>query len=290
MAETQGQLSGDGLWQWGGKKWARVHEIEVACSRCGRVARMDTDKAVFKCSDGHRNELVRCDVCQGAYKHEAGVGACPHCGATAARMRVNAWDWADDQIARGLWPEHGLSAPDVDRRFLRGFMLAAGGGTRIPNNTACLIDFASDRMIVKGGGIDESVPYSDMGALQIGGSSSRSGAHVIGGGFGVAGAIEGMLAASVINSLSSKTTRTSLIRVAARSSEYVFVSQTMDTNTLSMLLTPVQLRIRQASPAPSPPTNSAHSVSDELAKLAQLRDSGVLSDTEFAMAKSRLLG
>jgi hypothetical protein len=35
---------------------------------------------------------------------------------------------------------------------------------------------------------------------------------------------------------------------------------------------------------------SAASIADELAKLASLRDSGVLSDAEFDVAKKRLLG
>jgi hypothetical protein len=46
--------------------------------------------------------------------------------------------------------------------------------------------------------------------------------------------------------------------------------------------------------APSPASASAGegtiSIADELVKLASLRDSGVLSDDEFELAKGRLLG
>jgi hypothetical protein len=41
--------------------------------------------------------------------------------------------------------------------------------------------------------------------------------------------------------------------------------------------------------APTPATSSPKSVADELSKLAQLRDSGVLTDDEFAAQKARLL-
>jgi hypothetical protein len=48
-----------------------------------------------------------------------------------------------------------------------------------------------------------------------------------------------------------------------------------------------------ATPPPSPPTASAvassASVADELAKLAALRDQGVLSEEEFLAQKARLL-
>jgi len=46
-------------------------------------------------------------------------------------------------------------------------------------------------------------------------------------------------------------------------------------------------RPTQASPAP---TGAGFSVADELAKLAQLRDTGVLSSEEFAAQKAKLLG
>jgi len=45
----------------------------------------------------------------------------------------------------------------------------------------------------------------------------------------------------------------------------------------------------QQQSAPLPPPRRAESMSDELAKLAGLHQSGVLSDTEFAQAKQRLL-
>jgi hypothetical protein len=44
-----------------------------------------------------------------------------------------------------------------------------------------------------------------------------------------------------------------------------------------------------AASTPSSPVNTT-SIADELTKLAQLRDSGILSDSEFASAKARLLG
>jgi len=53
----------------------------------------------------------------------------------------------------------------------------------------------------------------------------------------------------------------------------------------------VQSAIKSSQQAPAAAATSAATVSvaDELLKLAQLRDSGILSDSEFEAQKSRLL-
>ena len=139
-------------------------------------------------------------------------------------------------------------------------------------------------------GTHEFVAYSDIHALQITGSTSTAGGGVIGGGFGVAGAAEGMLAASVLNALTKSTTIYSVVRVAARAAEYVFVSHKIESSVLSMMLTPVQFRIRQAQlPDRAATLPVSSSIADELTKLANLREQGILSDSEFVAAKARLL-
>ncbi len=130
-------------------------------------------------------------------------------------------------------------------------------------------------------------------ALQVSGSTTRTNAGVFGGGFGVVGAAEGMLAATIINSLTTTTKIYTVLRIATTSAEYVFVSHKIDSDALRMSLVPVQVRIRQAQTAPqaqlSPPSGSSLSIADELTKLAQLHESGALDDGEFASAKARLL-
>jgi len=297
MAEAQGQLSDDGLWRWDDKKWVHVRVVDIGCERCGSIVAVDQGKKEFRCPEGHRQDLVTCKACIGTFQcppeQRQYAVQCPLCSTRASTFLKStpAWEWASERHQRGTWPPDLARTVDPDRRFLRAFTMAAGGGTRIPNGSSCLIDFSADGIKVTAGDVEESVPYADVHALQISGSTRRSGSRVIGGGFGAAGAVEGILAASVINSLTSKTTVFSLIRLAARSTEYVFVSQTLSDGSLNMMLTPVFLRIRQAqasAPLPSAPPGSI-SVADELAKLAQLRDAGVLSDAEFASAKTRLL-
>jgi Short C-terminal domain len=58
--------------------------------------------------------------------------------------------------------------------------------------------------------------------------------------------------------------------------------------------TPLRLMSQPAAPVPAGPAAPAApppaSVADEIRKLAELRDAGVLTDAEFAAQKSRLLG
>jgi hypothetical protein len=183
---------------------------------------------------------------------------------------------------------------DKDRRTLSGFVLAASGGPSIPTGSGCDIDFAADGVHIVAQGVIEHIPYSHVQALEVAGGTTRSGGGFIGGGFGVEGAVGGMLAASVLNSLSSRTTINTVLRLATPSAEYIFLSHAVDAAALRLTLTPIQPRIRQAqvttAPISAPPTPPALSIGDELSKLAQLRDGGVLSDAEFASAKARLLG
>jgi Short C-terminal domain len=46
----------------------------------------------------------------------------------------------------------------------------------------------------------------------------------------------------------------------------------------------------QPAPAPAADAGAGSDMTDELARLAQLRDQGVLTDEEFAAAKAKLLG
>ncbi|MHB8488476.1 MAG: SHOCT domain-containing protein [Candidatus Dormibacteria bacterium] len=288
---TVGQLSDDCLWAWDGKRWIRVQKVSIGCGRCGSVVAIEQGKKDFKCPVGHRQDLIACKQCRGAFQrpteHRQYDIRCIHCGYSSLYVStLTAWEWVSEWSARGLSPTASMVGADPDRRVLHDFTLAASGGSRIPNGSRCVVDCGADGVRISAAAIEEIIPYADIHALQITGSTTRSSAGVFGGGFGVVGAVEGMLAASVINSLTSSTKVFSLVRIAARSAEYVCVSNTVDSGSLNMLMTPVQLRIRQAQATPPGATSS---VADELTKLAELRDRGVLSETEFAAAKTRLL-
>jgi hypothetical protein len=177
---------------------------------------------------------------------------------------------------------------------LRDFTLAAAGGTTIPVGSPCWIEFAPDAVLIDASDYQERVPYKTIQALQVTGSSVKANAGLWGGGFGVTGAVEGILAAGVINALTTRTKRYAVLRIVTGSSEFIFSSHTRDGAELGLMLTPVQVQIRKAHGARKLQNQSqnavATSIADELRKLADLRDDGILTEDEFSVAKARLLG
>jgi hypothetical protein len=175
---------------------------------------------------------------------------------------------------------------------LRDFILAAGGGTSIPIGSSCWIRFHADRVVIDSFSSHmEYIPFEAIDALQVSGSTIRSSLGVFGGGFGVIGAAEGMLAAAVINRLTRRTRQYAVLRIVTSTAEYVLSSTALDGSALALTLTPVQVAIRKARQAVrAGSTAPQFSIADELSKLARLHDEGILTEEEFAAAKAKLLG
>lgn len=289
------QLSGDGVWEWNGVAWVKPPRVQVPCPLCSRATTVASHRMEYAC-DGCRRKhsFAHCNLCdyhfQRPHEDRKRRTLCPNCN-TAVGW-IMAWDWLKAFRAQEALPVSMTGDPD--RRVVTGFGLAAAGGTTIPIGIACRLDFTANGVLISTlAGQQDHLPYQQIVALQVTGSTTTTSAHMVGGGFGPVGAAEGILAASVVNSL-TRTTRTyCVIRLAATTAEYVFSSTTVEANSLTMKLTPVQLRIRQASSAREngqrQTATPAAGIADELQKLAGLRDSGILSDAEFATAKARLL-
>lgn len=302
------------LWQGDDGKRRHVDSVTAECLECGTTETVPSENSSFRCSSGHSQTFFRCADCKATFQN-VGIGApCPYCLSAQRDGQVTAWEWMADRLRyplreslRPRWPSARHPRADSDRRLLHDFFLAACGGSQLPAEVHCSIDFASDAItiFVTAGQFNvvrhalsavpkESLRYEDVVALQVTGTTTRSNAGVFGGGFGIVGAAEGMLAAAVINSLTSKTKIYTLLRLATARAEYVFVSYSVDSSALQLALTPVQVRIRQATAAlaagtPTKTLATGISVADELRKLAALRDEGILSEVEFASAKAKLL-
>jgi hypothetical protein len=207
------------LWQGEGRRRRHVDAIEAQCLACGSDEVVASENTSFYCTSGHSRAFFRCVGCKRAFQSDYVGEPCPFCRGTVRVRSVSAWQWAEDQVqhpAQRQWALSDLRLPasdlvDSDRRFVHGFELAASGGSRLPANAICDIDFAKDsitipemagqRSVMRASMplLKESVRYEDVVALQVTGTTTRRNAGVFGGGFGVVGAAEGMLAAAVIN-------------------------------------------------------------------------------------------
>lgn len=164
---------------------------------------------------------------------------------------------------------HGLgvlAGSNVEFRFMRGAIHILSG--------------AGERQIV--------VPYVDVVALEIGGpGAQRTGGGFVGGGFGLEGAAEGMLIASALNLLTTRTRINTVVCLQTKSAE-LFVHNVLETpDAMRIRLSRVFsiLRSRQHPEERSP----ARDPLERLERLARLRDSGVLTEEEFQAAREPLV-
>jgi DNA-directed RNA polymerase subunit RPC12/RpoP len=297
MANVGRQVSEDGLWEWDGSKWQQAGEVTVRCGLCSNETRVTSKKADYKCPQGHRQAFISCKNCLKTFQLPAdkldSVNLCPYCGIPSMwAKRSSAWNFATDALRYGT-----AGGVDESRQVLTDFVLGLATGTTIAPGTLCSIEFTSQRINVAASyGQVDAIPYEQVMALQVTGATT----------LGTDGALQSgtrsMLMPTVVQLATRKQTQAeTTLRILTNTSEYVLASQTMDSAHASRLLEGAQERIRIARAAAPPPvmsppvvtasaSSAPPSVADELVKLAQLRDSGVLSDAEFASAKARLLG
>lgn len=155
--------------------------------------------------------------------------------------------------------------------------------------------FLTDRIAVfpfQGLDAVAQIPYRDVEVVDIGGPGLvRSGGRFAGGGFGVAGAVEGMAIAGVLNMLTTQTTIKTVVRIQAAECELFLLCTTTEPEALRISLSRALSTIRQAQPeaATDPVDRSAASVVDQLGRLAEMLQSGLLTREEFDRLKAALI-
>lgn len=138
------------------------------------------------------------------------------------------------------------------------------------------------------------IEYAETLALRVDGPGAiTQGGGFIGGGFGFGGAAEGMVIASVLNRLTTRTTIQTLIEVQDRTRDFIFFYDKETPQQLRLRVRPVEARLRQTADERerqrlSPQATFPDPV-ERLERLAQLHKQGALTDDEFESAKRDLL-
>lgn len=137
-------------------------------------------------------------------------------------------------------------------------------------------------------------PYAKMRALELSGGASRTGGGYVGGGFGTTAAVEGMAIAAALNSLTTKIRKYTAMRIEATDAELFFFKAEVLPKELEIRLAEPRAHIRTAAAqgsatVPSPSISQSAGFADQLIRLAELVEKGLLTDDEFATAKARLL-
>jgi hypothetical protein len=186
---------------------------------------------------------------------------------------------------------HGIDGSNA-APCVGGFTHVGGSGFAIKNGSICSVTAQRDhiRLIVELGtgaaNFSIDIRYNEVTALELTGGEHTQGTRYWSGGFGPAGILEGVLAASLLGSLSAKSSINSLMRIGSKSGEVFLHHGQLTPPTIRRSLSPMFNRHEAAEHGRAEP------VQDEvgqLERLAELHRQGVLTADEFSAAKQRLL-
>lgn len=139
-----------------------------------------------------------------------------------------------------------------------------------------------------------SIAYSEILAIQITGRGAvTGGGGFVGAGFGIKGAAEGMVIASVLNSLSRQTRNETIIAIEAHDATCILHYPGDTPQSLHIRLSEVLAQVEGEGRGRK--SETATDVTDQpfvdqLRQLAALHGSGALTTDEFQAAKAKILG
>lgn len=186
-----------------------------------------------------------------------------------------------------LEKQHNLSDASSHKPLAAVYL---GGANMIfPEGVTVYLSTIADKFVISQLINDEElmIPITNITAIEISGPGSQTtNAGLIGGGFGLEGALKGMIAAALINAATTKTTTNTFLRVATSKSEAIFHFNDQEPSALRLKLSHLFVAA-EANKALN--VVSTSSISDELSKLQSLKETGVISEDEFCIAKQKLL-
>jgi hypothetical protein len=256
------------------------------CPSCAR------DYRLVICPACHSVQQVQATVDQGRLSRIAqGSGVltiCEWCWyendrAQSARETATAADW------KAELEERRYGHPSADDVVLGGFILVGGSGFEVERGAICSVLTLPDAVDVRaernGIGV-ATIPYEEMTGLEIADGTRRQHGRFIGGGFGLQGAAEGILIASLLNSMSEKVTINTGLAIGSIRGELLLnhsrIAASDLRRDLSMLFTRFNAARHRALGAPL-----ADDATTQLERLADLRDKGLLTPEEFEAARAR---
>jgi len=266
------------------------------CAACGALNAVEPDAVRWTCAD-----------CGAAYT----FAVCPHCAGVVEMAFPDAGRWGCPICGRNAYapstgiPHVTLTVADTDARLreaargqvgrpftqvVRACRLLAVSGVSAKVGVAYALVCTQEGIAFSQTDTDTSIfyRYDEITGIEIGGPGRQtSGGGFIGGGFGAAGIVEGMLLAGVLNAMTTRTTTQTLVQIQTAESEMIFSHSTVTPQAMRLLLSPVFTFIRSAqqrSVAAAGPTGA--DIASRLTQLAALRSAGHLTDAECAAAKA----
>jgi hypothetical protein len=161
-------------------------------------------------------------------------------------------------------------------------VVLGGSGYPFGAGAAVNLRFDSEALIVRSlkGDTEEVIPYLEIVDITIAGPGSvTTGGGFIGGGFGAQGAVEGMLIASVLNGLTTKTKVHTFLSLITHLGELHVHYGGMEPNALRIALAGVFALLRKLDPV---------WVKGRCDRLEALREQNLISDEECESLRLRM--
>lgn len=169
-----------------------------------------------------------------------------------------------------------------------------GGSVELPSNLGValllteeethLVPYDSDYEVV-------SHPIAELTDIHISGPGEvTTDAGMWGGGFGVQGAVTGIAMASIINTLTSRTSVNTFLKLEWVSDEAFLHHTVMTPEALRMGMSRVFIKMRASMGGrEGVPAGKATGIVDEIERLAKLYERGLIDNAEFAALKRKLI-
>lgn len=176
----------------------------------------------------------------------------------------------------------------VGHRPVRATVLG-GSGTDLVAGQEILLSCTKDRIVFTDAESrkHQAIALGDLMRVEVSGPGTQvTDAGLVGGGFGLTGAVKGMLTAAVINKLTERASTNTFVRVATPTSEVHLHVGDREPEEIRLILSPAVVRVEAAMRTPAALREALPS---ELAQLHRLHITGALTKAEFDAAKQRLL-
>lgn len=137
------------------------------------------------------------------------------------------------------------TSPNAQPIWLSPCTVLGGSGYALPTGTEVNVCLGQSAMTIRTltDGQTEHVSYPEVVSITISGPGRvTSGSGFIGGGFGVAGAVEGMVVATILNALTTRTKVHTILEIITHRGELFLHYGQMEPGALRIVLSPVFTR------------------------------------------------
>lgn len=129
------------------------------------------------------------------------------------------------------------------------------------------------------------IPFASLTSIEVSGpGTEKSNAGLIGGGFGIEGAVKGIVAAALINAATTRSSTNTFLRIATGSGEAHFHFNNIEPSALRLTFSKLFVAAEN-----SKANASGLSLAQEIKQLQTLKEEGALTEEEFTTAKEKLL-